>query len=106
MENQDARIQQLTDMIQQLLTRSPAEPVTQPARLSTGKRHAPHAVVDLTMDHYDLENVSQQSEIRRNDQGAKKRDTKETPSRIWPGTSYQSKWKAPALLHPANSPCQ
>ena len=79
MENQDVRIQQLTDMIHQLLTRSPAEPAAQPARSSTGKRHAPHAVVDLTMDHYDLENASQQTEIRREDQGAKKRDTKETP---------------------------
>ena len=36
MENQDVRIQQLTDMIQRLLTRSPAEPPTQPARSSTG----------------------------------------------------------------------
>ena len=79
MENQDARIQQLTEMIQQLLPRSPVEPPTQPARSSTGKRHAPHTVVDLVMDHYDLENASQQSEMRRTDQGGKKRDTKETP---------------------------
>jgi hypothetical protein len=49
-----------------------------PARTSTGKRHAPHEVVDLTMDHRDLESDSQAQSIRY-DTGAKKRDTKETP---------------------------
>ena len=80
MENQDARIQQLTAMIQQLVTRSPptAQPI--PARPSTGKRQAPpHVVVDLTMDHHDLETTSHQSHMPSNAQGAKKRDTKETP---------------------------
>ena len=77
MESQDARIQHLTDLIQQLVAKSPLEASTQPARLSTGKRHAPpHSVVDLVMDHGDLENASQQS---RNDHSAKKRDTKDTP---------------------------
>ena len=79
MENQDARIQQLTEMIQQLVTRSPAEHQhPPPARTSTGKRQAPHEVVDLTMDHHDLESSSQAQSICY-DIGAKKRDTKETP---------------------------
>ena len=79
MENQDARIQHLTELIQHLVTRSPAEhPHPPSARTSTGKRHAPHEIVDLTMDHHDLELDSQAQSIRY-DTGAKKRDTKETP---------------------------
>jgi hypothetical protein len=80
MESQDARIQHLTDLIQQLVTKSSSAASTQPVRLSTGKRQAPpHSVVDLVMDHGDLENTSPQSPMLRNDHGAKKRDTKETP---------------------------
>ena len=79
MEIQDTRIQQLTDMLHQLLTKSPSEVPVQSARPSTGKRQASQTVVDLTMDHCDPENTSQQSDIRRSDQGVKKRDTKDTP---------------------------
>ena len=79
MESQDARIQHLTEMIQYLVTTSPSDARSQPDRPSTGKRQAPPpTVVDLTIDHYDLENDSQPS-FPRNEQGAKKRDTKETP---------------------------
>jgi hypothetical protein len=79
MENQDARIQHLTDLIQQLVTRSPAESQHPPsARISTGKRHASHVLVDLTMDHQDLESASPAQSIRY-DTSAKKRDTKDTP---------------------------
>ena len=79
MASQDVRIQQLTDMIQQLVTRSPSGTPPTTARASTGKRHAPTAVVDLTTDEDDEDGVSLQSNLYRQDQGAKKRDTKETP---------------------------
>ena len=80
MEIQDARIQQLTELIQQLVTRSPMEhQQPRPVRTSTGKRQAPPELVDLTMDHHDLENESRTHSHERYDGGAKKRDTKETP---------------------------
>ena len=79
METQDARIQQLTDMIQQLVTRSPSEVQPRTVRASTGKRHAPNVVVDLTIDQDAEDSVSHQSNLYRQDQGAKKRDTKDTP---------------------------
>ena len=79
MENQDARIQQLTDMIQQLVTRSPPDAQPTTARASTGKRHAPHEVLDLTLDREIDDCASTQSRMLRQDQGAKKQDTKETP---------------------------
>ena len=80
METQDARVQHLTDLIQQLVTTSPLEVPPQSARLSIGKRQAPpHSVVDLVMDHGDLENTSQLPPMLLKDQGVKKRDTKDTP---------------------------
>ena len=79
METQDARIQQLMDMIQQLVTRSPSVAHPTNVRASTGKRHAPNAVVDLTIDQDAEDSVSHQSNLYRQDQGAKKRDTKDTP---------------------------
>ena len=81
METQDAQIQKLTDLIQQLVTTSPVEVRRQPERAaSTGKRQAPsHEVIDLVIDHEDLETASYASARHRNTQGAKKQDTKETP---------------------------
>ena len=79
METQDARIQQLTDMIQQLVTRSPSEGRPTTVRTSTGKRLASHAVIDLTGDHDSGNSASQQSSLPHQEQEAKKRDTKETP---------------------------
>jgi hypothetical protein len=80
MGTQDARIQQLTEMVQQLVTRSPLEAHPTTARASTGKRHAPNVlVVDLTDDHEAEEHASHQSNLHRPDLAAKKRDTKDTP---------------------------
>ena len=79
METQDARIQQLTDMIQQLVTRSPLEARPTTVRASTGKRLASQAVIDLTVDHDTGDSASHQSSLLYQDQEAKKRDIKETP---------------------------
>ena len=84
METQDAQIQKLTDLIQQLVTTSPSDVRRQPERAaSTGKRQAPsHEVIDLVIDHEDLETASYASARNRNTHGAKKQDTKETPRQI------------------------
>jgi hypothetical protein len=93
MESQDARIQQLTDMVQQLVTKSPSIHRPQSERASSGKRQAPshQVVIDLVMDHDDMENVSYDSTRYRADKGGKKQDTKETPRQDLSGQNMSIK---------------
>ena len=78
-ESQDAQIQKLTEMIQQLVTRTTPAASSRPARPSTGKRQASSHTGDLLMDNHDMEQASQKSQLTRIDPCGKKRDTKETP---------------------------
>jgi hypothetical protein len=94
MESQDARIQQLTDMIQQLVTNSPSDStLIIPQRSSTGKRQAPpQVVIDLlVMDHEDLESASYESVRHRAEKGAKKQGTKVTPRQDLSGNNMSIK---------------
>ena len=78
MESQDEQIRKLTDMVQQLATRTTPTTYLNTSRPSTGKRQAPQPI-DHIIDYQDLEEVSQNSQQTRPDPGGKKRDTKETP---------------------------
>ena len=78
MESQDEQIRKLTNMVQQLVTRTTPPITTTVYRPSTGKRQAPRPI-EHTIDHQDLEETSQSSHRTRPDPGGKKRDTKETP---------------------------
>ena len=65
-------------MVQQLVTRTAPPTSTNITRQSTGKHHAPQPI-EHTIDHQDLEDVSQNFQRTRPDPGGKKRDTKDTP---------------------------